>query len=263
MLTGEEKKGRRETVTWEQIEAYLAQLGEKGCSAQTLSSYRWDLRSFWESLPQGELDRFTVLRWQEQMREKGYRLSTIKHRVSSANRLLAHLGLWEFQSEPPAQSQTERQPQLTRREYLQLLRAARSQGKTRTYLLIKVFACTGMPINNLEQLTVESLDDPELPESLAKELREFAGEQGLTAGPVFVARSGQGISRANVTASIQRLAGAAGLPAEKCNPRCLQRLYHTTMEEIQQNVSTLVRQAYHNLLEQEQLAVGLGQERFS
>ena len=71
MLTGEEKRGRRETVTWEQIEAYLAQLGEKGCSAQTLSSYRWDLRSFWESLPQGELDRFTVLRWQEQMREKG------------------------------------------------------------------------------------------------------------------------------------------------------------------------------------------------
>lgn len=193
LLTGEEKRGRRETVTWEQIEAYLAQLGEKGCSAQTLSSYRWDLRSFWESLPQGELDRFTVLRWQEQMREKGYRLSTIKHRVSSANRLLAYLGLWEFQSEPPAQTGSQQQPQLTRREYLQLLRAARSQGKTRTYLLIKVFACTGMPINNLEQLTVESLDDPELPESLAKELREFAGEQGLTAGPVFVARSGQGM----------------------------------------------------------------------
>lgn len=98
LLTGEEKRGRRETVTWELIEAYLAQLGEKGCSAQTLSSYRWDLRSFWESLPQGELDRFTVLRWQEQMREKGYRLSTIKHRVSSANRLLGLYGRsWSHQ----------------------------------------------------------------------------------------------------------------------------------------------------------------------
>ena len=82
-----------------------------------------------ESLPQGELDRFTVLRWQEQMLEKGYRLSTIKHRVSSANRLLAYLGLWEFQSEPPAQTGSQQQPQLTRREYLQLLRAARSRGR--------------------------------------------------------------------------------------------------------------------------------------
>ena len=218
MLTGEEKRGRRETVTWEQIEAYLAQLGEKGCSAQTLSSYRWDLRSFWESLPQGELDRFTVLRWQEQMREKGYRLSTIKHRVSSGQQAAGPFGPVGVPKRTAGPIADRTAAPADQAGVPAAAAGGPVQGKTRTYLLIKVFACTGMPINNLEQLTVESLDDPELPESLAKELREFAGEQGLTEGPVFVARSGQGISRANVTASIQRLAGAAGLPAEKCNP---------------------------------------------
>ena len=101
LLTGEEKRGRRETVTWEQIEAISGPAGRKGLLRPDAELLPVGSALLWESLPQGELDRFTVLRWQEQMREKGYRLSTIKHRVSSANRLLAYLGLWEFQSEPP------------------------------------------------------------------------------------------------------------------------------------------------------------------
>ena len=59
-----------------------------------------------------------------------------------------------------------------------------------------------------------------------------------------------------MTAAIQRLAQDARVAPEKCNPRCLQKLYRATQEQIRQNIALLVDQAHDRLLEQEQLTIG-------
>ena len=55
---------------------------------------------------------------------------------------------------------------------------------------------------------------------------------------------------------IQSLSGAARVAPEKCNPRCLRKLYLVTQAEIDRGVRLLAEQAYDRLLDTEQLAVG-------
>ena len=59
-----------------------------------------------------------------------------------------------------------------------------------------------------------------------------------------------------MTAAIQGLAHDARVVPEKCNPRCLRKLYQSTMAGIEASVRLLVEQTHDRLLEQEQLTVG-------
>lgn len=55
---------------------------------------------------------------------------------------------------------------------------------------------------------------------------------------------------------MRQLCEAAHVPVEKGNPRCLHRLYQSTLEEIESNVRLLVQQAQDRMLEIEQATVG-------
>ena len=97
---------------------------------------------------------------------------------------------------------------------------------------------------------------------LQTELLHYARDTGVPAGPVFVTRRGKPLNRTTVTANIQQLARQAQVAPEKCNPRCLRKLFFSTQEDFQRDVARLVERAHHQLLEQEQLAVGW-EEAFS
>ena len=97
---------------------------------------------------------------------------------------------------------------------------------------------------------------------LQTELLHYARDTGVPAGPVFVTRRGKPLNRTTVTANIQRLSHQAQVAPEKCNPRCLRKLFFSTQEDFQRDVARLVERAHHQLLEQEQLAVGW-EEAFS
>ena len=160
-------------------------------------------------------------------------------------------------------------PALTRVEYLKLLRTARTQGRYRIYLLVKLFATTDLPLQCLDQVTVELVRQGRgslnyrgspvefvCPAGLQKELLEYMELNGVYRGPVFVTRSGQPIDRSNLFRCMQELCRAAGVPEEKGNPRCLRNLYKATQQEIRDRLSALQQQMYDQLLDVEQEAVG-------
>lgn len=255
-------------ISWEQVKEYLESLKIKGCVPGSIQSYRHNLEQFYQALPEGKvLEADTLPHWRDSMREKGYKPSTINQRLVSVNCLLAYLKLWEYQL-PLCPDVTDTQPELTRSEYLRLLSAARVLRKKRSYLLVKVFACTGIAVRELPKLTVEALKEGRLALTggegriipltgpFSKELLDYARQEGIKAGPVFVTRNGRNLNRTGVTAAIQRLAQDARVAPEKCNPRCLQKLYRVTQEQIRQNIALLVDQAHDRLLEQEQLTIG-------
>ena len=95
-----------------------------------------------------------------------------------------------------------------------------------------------------------------IPTCLRGELLEFVRQEGIQSGPIFITKNGTVISRTAVTALIQRISGEARVAPEKCNPRCLRRLYQTTRENIRANIALLAEQTYDRLLEQEQLIAG-------
>ena len=158
------------------------------------------------------------------------------------------------------------QPELTRAEYLRLLGAAKVLERERTYLLVKLFALTGIRVGDVAGLSAWSVERGQvqgtdnsgraygipLPACLQEELRDYLRRTGTAAGPVFVTRNGRPLRRTQISKEIRHLSK----PEEKCNPRCLRKLYQATQEHIEANVRLLVRQAQDQLLEQEQMAIG-------
>ena len=95
-----------------------------------------------------------------------------------------------------------------------------------------------------------------LPDSVCRELLDYAGRQGIQSGPIFLTRAGKLIDRTFAAQSIRRLCPTAQVPEEKGSPRCLRKMYQVTREGIERNVALLVEQAQNRLLEEEQLTVG-------
>lgn len=253
-----------------EVEAYLAHLRELGRTAGTLETYRRSLRLLQRLLPEDrQIREDTLLALQGELVAMGYSPSTVNTCLSVACSFLEYLGFRMYQPPVQLEYRVEDRPELTRREYLRLLCAAREQGKERVYLLIKLFGTTGLTVGELPLVTVEAVRAGRIeaapggarravrfPDCLRRELLAYAREQELEAGPVFVTRTGQPMNRANVTESIRRLCREARVEEGKGNPRCLRRLCLDTQEGIRRNLELLAEQSYDRLLEAEQVTVG-------
>lgn len=250
---------------------YLETLRRKGCAEATIQSYRRNLDFFYHALPEDKrIGPGALEGWKQQMIEKGYTAGTINHRLTTVNGYLGFVGLRNYQvSYLSRENREEPAPELSRQEYLRLLSAAKALDRQRTYLLIKTIAVTGLAIHELPCLTVEAVGEgaarvPQgssrrvvpIPRCLQRELLAYSGKKELAAGPVFVTRNGRLINRSHVSMEIQALAKEAGVPPEKCNPRCLRKLYQATRQQLTLHIALMVEQAHERLLEEEQRKTG-------
>lgn len=257
-------------VTRQQIADYLASLQARGCVESSVRQYSRDLTLFYDFLPDGkEITRTTLAGWRAELLARGYAPRTINAAISAANSFFGWLGRREYQLPQQLEIPDDVQPELTRAEYLRLLSTARAMGKERAYLLVKVFANMDLAVRELPQLTVEAVEKGRvilpfnnvrrivhIPATLRDELKHYIRRTGILSGPVFVTRTGKRLNRTAVTAAVQGLAHDAQVSPEKCNPRCLRKLYQSTMAGIDASVRLLVEQTHDRLLEQEQLTVG-------
>lgn len=257
-------------LTEELIEEFLESLREMGRIQETISAYQHKLRLLFVWLPEDKcICRGTLDAWRKALLAQGYAPRTVNVCISAANSLLEYCGRRELQIGQPLTAKSAIQPELTRTEYLRLLSTARTLGKEREYLLIKVFGTTGLTPHDLPLLTAEAAELGKItvsgavlhiPDCLQLELLDYAGRQGISSGPLFVTKSGRQLRRTNITKLIQSLCRDARVAEEKVTPRCLKKLYQATQAGIQANISLLVEQAHDRLLETEQLAVGWKQE---
>jgi len=260
----------------ERIEGYLDSLAAKGRVRGTIEGYRQKLKRLYRELPENDksIRRDTLWLWREHLIQEGYSATAVNQFIVAANGYLEYVGAREFQVTDKLRIEKELHPELTRSEYLHLLSTARSLGRERVYLLVKVFGNSDLPVQELENLTVEaaragmlsitynySKEIIRFPESICRELLAYAERKGIRSGPIFLTRDGTPMSRSNVTTGIRQLCVAAKVPEEKGSPRCLRKLYQATREGIERNIALLVEQAQDRLLEEEQLTVGWDEGR--
>ena len=225
----------------EEIRGYLEGLSARGRSRGTVQIYAARLRALYDGLPPDKrIAPGTLAAWRQALLERGYSPGTVNTHLSAANGLLDYLGRRDLQLMGQLEADSAAsQPELTRVEYLRLLQAARTLGRERTYLLVKVFALTGIRVRELPQVTVEAVR-----------------RQGLAAGPVFVTRNRRTMSRTQVTAEVQALGRDARVEEAKCTPRCLRKLYQAAQADIERSVRLLAEQTYQRMLDAEQLSAG-------
>lgn len=258
------------TVTWEEVCRYLDSLAARGRRRETIQVYRPKLEAFYHFLPEDKrVAADTLELWRAAVLREGYSPGTANTHVSAANGLLAYLGRRDLQLIGQLDTEEEIQPELSRTEYLRLLATARNLGRERTYLMVKVFALTGIRVSELNRVTVRAVEEGRvltacdgraqyvlIPACLQKELAVYLRRVGITAGPVFVTRSGRPMRRTQVSGEIRTLCRDARVDGDKSNPRCLRRLYQVTQERIRDSVQILAEQAHERMLEEEQLTVG-------
>lgn len=265
-----ERDHRKAVLSREAIEEYLLHQASRGCTKETLDSYRRSLKAFYLWLPEDkQMHRQTAWEYQEVLRES-FMPRTVNLKMIPINGLLSHMRLRDFQvtASLPLGDDVP-QPELSRGEYLRLLSAAKAQGSHRLYLLIKLFATTGIAVQEVPQVTVEAVREGSIvttpnhsqrvisiPPCVKEELLEYAAENHIEQGPLFLTRSGKVLGRTAISTMIQRFAKSAKVDENKCNPRCLQKLYNQTVGEIQAKVAVLMRMTYDSMLEKEQLLYG-------
>ena len=258
------------TVTWEEVCRYLDSLAARGRRRETIQVYRPKLEAFYHFLPEDKrVAADTLELWRAALLREGYSPGTANTHVSAANGLLAYLGRRDLQLIGQLDTEEEIQPEVSRTEYLRLLATARNLGRERTYLMVKVFALTGIRVSELNRVTVRAVEEGRvltacdgraqyvlIPACLQKELAVYLRRVGITAGPVFVTRSGRPMRRTQVSGEIRTLCRDARVDGDKSSPRCLRRLYQVTQERIRDSVQILAEQAHERMLEEEQLTVG-------
>lgn len=207
--------------------------------------------------------------------QQSYGRKTINVHIAAANQYFRWCGRLDLlrghlkadtDADPPT-------PAVTRVEYLRLLRAARVLGKQRSYLLIKLFATTDLPLQCLGQVTAEMVErgygtlhcNAELisfrcPAPLRLELLDYMAQTGVTRGPVFITRDNRPISRGTVFSCMRDLCQIAGVPEEKGNPRSFRNLYKATQRQLDDRVAVLKDQMYDQMIEMEQAAIAWPRE---
>lgn len=258
-------------VTPESIDQYIAALKAKGRAAGTIQTYRHSITMLYHSLPVNNkyICEDTLQEWQQKLSARGYSARTINTNISAANSFLEYYGYRYLQMANKMAPVEEEPPELERSEYLRLLSTARLLRKERLYLMIKLFATTGLTVQELQKVTVNGVREGSirvtpngtvqqirLPSCLQGEMLAYIQEQNIKSGPVFITRNGTPLSRTNVSDNIRSLCADAQVAPEKGNPRCLRRLYLETRRGIMARLEALAEQTYIQLLEEEQRMIG-------
>lgn len=223
-------------------------------SAATVEKYMRDVGCFAAYVGTETLNRQAVLAYKEKI--------GASHAVTSANSMIAALnaflrfcGWYDLcvkQFRVQRQAYCPEEKELTRTEYVRLTEAAKRKGNERLDLIMQTICGTGIRVSELAYITVESLQKGEatvhckgknrrvfLVPALVKKLSRYARQQKITAGAVFVTRSGRPISRHNIWREMKGLCIQAGVSPDKVFPHNLRHLFARTFYGIEKDIAKL------------------------
>ena len=243
MKKKEKAERRGDELTEEQIEAYGRWLEEKEKSKNTVEKYTRDVRGLWRYLKErGQpLTHSAVLAYKSKLVEDGYAAGSINSMLVSLNRFFAFCNREECRVQTlrrQRRAYRAEERELTRKEYERLVRSAEAEGNERLSLILQTLGGTGIRISELKYITAEAAEAGEaiirlkgktreilLVKKLKKLLQSYAKRHGVTAGPIFVTRTGTPIDRTNVWREMKQLCKRAGVDARKVFPHNLRHLF--------------------------------------
>lgn len=245
----------KHTIEEDTVGRFLAMLKIREKSCATIDKYMRDVRHFRRWLaPEVEFDKNRVIQYKNDLR-KEYRISSTNSKLSALNTFFEYMG-WEDcrVSILKVQRASFRSAQrnLSRQEYLRLLRAAGERGKDQLLHIMETIATTGIRVGELPCITVESLETRRavvtnkgktrevlLPLPLCLELREWCRRQGIRSGAVFVTGTGRPVNRSSILRGMKALAGPAGVAQSKIYPHNLRHLFALNYYEKEKDIVRL------------------------
>lgn len=223
-------------------------------SVATIQKYLRDVEYFGRYIGGNTVNKDTVMKYKNELAEK-YNLSSANSMLAALNSFLRFVG-WsdccvkQFKIQKNAFCSESKE--LTREEYLSLVRAAKQLNNDRLCLLMQTVCATGIRISELGYITVEAAKNGEaivsckdktrrifIVRELAQRLKHYAKEQGISSGSIFITQNGRPLNRSNVWREMKSLCRYAGVSPQKVFPHNLRHLFARTFYSIDKDIAKL------------------------
>ncbi len=255
-------------------------------SQATIEKYLRDTKQFLEELGEGsEITKDRVIAYKESLAER-YAVTSANSKVAAVNCFLRTAGcegcsVKSFKVQKNVFRTKERE--LTKEEYIRLVKTAQRHGKRQLGMLIQTICATGIRISELPYVTVEALYTRRavvslkgktrivlLPAELCRELTAYVRTENIRSGSIFVTRNGKPLDRSNIFHSMKKLCEDAEVDRDKVFPHNLRHLFAVTYYKAEKDVCHLADILGHSSInttriytiisceEQEQQINGLG-----
>ncbi len=223
-------------------------------SAATIAKYLHDVGHLAAFAKCREINKDTLLEYKQRLGEC-YAVTSANSMIAAANAFLRFCGhhelcIKQFRVQRDAFCPQERE--LTRAEYLRLLKAARGKNNERLNLIIQTICGTGIRVSELCYITVDSVRRGEatvsckgkrrrifLVRELQRRLLRYAERRGIREGAVFITRKGAPVSRYTIWKEMKGLCREAGVPPEKVFPHNLRHLFARSFYQIEKDIAKL------------------------
>jgi len=229
-------------------------LHENEKSRATIEKYLRDIGKFAVYAGNAAVDKDTVLDYKAALARE--------YALASANSMLAALNAFfrfaewydccvkQFKLQREAFCPEEKE--LTRDEYVALIRAADNKNNKRLSLLLQTICGTGIRVSELCFITADAVRKGEavvsckgktrrilIVSALRKKLLSYAKERGISRGMIFVTKNGNPMSRTNIWTEMKRLCEAAGVSPKKVFPHNLRHLFARTFYKMEKDIVKL------------------------
>lgn len=242
------------TITPERIEKYAAYLRESERSGSTIRKYVHDLGALAEFLRGRPVSKGALLEWKEELVGQ-YAPASVNNKLAAINGFLAFCGLNELRLRKLKIQKSlflSEEKELTKSEYVRLVRAAERAENERLSLVIQTICATGSRVSELRFITAEAVQTGRaevankgkrrtvfLPDKLRKLLKSYLQKQKITAGAVFVSKNGKPLDRSNIWRDMKKLCESAGVEPSKVFPHNLRHLFARTYYSLERDLSRL------------------------
>lgn len=223
-------------------------------STATIEKYMRDVRSFIKFIESREISKQTVMEYKSYLGQS-YAVSSANSMIAALNSFLRFCewhGLCVKQFKVQRQIYCPEEKELSRSEYMRLLRAADQKQNKKLNLIIQTICGTGIRVSELQYITVEALHKGEatvnckgknrrifIVSELKKKLLAYVKEQQIKSGAVFITKKGLPISRNRIWKDMKSLCKDAGVAPSKVFPHNLRHLFARTFYGIEKDIAKL------------------------
>lgn len=224
----------------EQLERFIKYLEQEEKSCSTQRQYRRDILSFFAFSEERQVTKEVVIEYKEKLQQT-HKATSINTKLAALNSFFSFLGREDLrvkQLKMQRKAYCSQEKELTKKEYLSLLDAAKKQGDEKLSLLLQTICGTGIRVSELRFITVEAVRHGEayiqlkgktriilLPGKLRKALLIYVKRNRILSGEVFRSRAGRPIDRWSVWKMMKKLCETAGVEKSKVFPHNLRHLF--------------------------------------
>lgn len=247
------------------IDSFVHYLILEEKSEATVEKYTRDIRAFKEYLCNSEVNKETVIAYKKSLIDAGYATRSINSMLASINSFFKFIGWYDCRVKTIKIQRDvfcSEEKELTRDEYVRLVKASGSYGNERLCMLMQTICATGIRVSELKYITVEAVRKGQaivnckgkcrkimIVKKLQKRLLKYAKERKITSGLVFVTSSGNAINRTNIWKEMKNLCKTANVNPEKVFPHNLRHLFARIFYSMEKDIAQLADVLGHSNIE--------------